>query len=263
MPFPPTPSITPSNTPTSSVTPSNTPTNTPSGTQCPGLSPTPTNTLTPTITPSSTNLPTIYLSMCLPPTIPANGIVYNCFIARTSADCSGSTINVPEYVQFYGDIYIFLDGEWVAFGDGYGYINSGQSCNCDAYNDFGLDLTGYSLSATTTLLIPSASTLANYVVTGPCFEPSCLTCITPTPTPTITQTPSVTPTATPTPTPPCLSTNYRLFNETASPLSWEGIDCSGNGVGGTILGGQQADTGCIQNGTLIEGSLTIVSSTPC
>jgi hypothetical protein len=110
---------------------------------------------------------------------------------------------------------------------------------------------------------------------------SCITPPTPTPTPTNTPTISVTPTntatpaetptntptntstPTPTTTPPCLSTNYRLFNETASPLDWVGLDCAGNGVGGTILGGQQADTGCIQNGTLVEGSLTIVSSTPC
>jgi hypothetical protein len=193
---------TPSNTPTitSSVTPSNTscpiltPTPTPSVTRTPTL--TPTNTQTPTLTPSQTTLPTIYLSMCLPPTIPVDGIVYNCFIARSSADCSGSTVSVPEYVQFFGDIYIFLDGEWVVFGDGYGYINSGQTCNCDGYNDFGLDLTGFSLSATTNLLTPSASTLANYVVTGPCFEPACSTCIAVTPTPTTTFTP------TPSPTPP-------------------------------------------------------------
>ena len=246
MPFPPTPSITPSNTPTSSVTPSNTPTNTPSGTQCPGLSPTPTNTLTPTITPSSTNLPTIYLSMCLPPTIPADGIVYNCFIARSSADCSGSTVSVPEYVQFFGDIYIFLDGEWVVFGDGYGYINSGQTCNCDGYNDFGLDLTGLSLSATTTLLTPSASTLANYVVTGPCFEPECSTCITPTPTPTMTPTPTITPsltptltpTTTPSPTPICCYqyeiTNYYTTSQTVFFTNCDGtpgsVSAAGNGL---------------------------------
>jgi hypothetical protein len=42
MPFPPTPSQTPSNTPTPSITPSNTPSYTPTGTVCPELTPTPT-----------------------------------------------------------------------------------------------------------------------------------------------------------------------------------------------------------------------------
>lgn len=61
MPFPPTPSITPSVTPTKSVTPSITPTITPSQTSCPDASPTqtPTNTITPTLTPSQTPTNTI------------------------------------------------------------------------------------------------------------------------------------------------------------------------------------------------------------
>lgn len=64
MPFPVTPSQTPSNTPTSSVTPSNTPTITPTQTNCPEASPTPTAsiTLTPTrtadVTPTNTSTPT-------------------------------------------------------------------------------------------------------------------------------------------------------------------------------------------------------------
>ena len=98
---------------------------------------------------------------------------------------------------------------------------------------------------------------------------------TPTPTPTLTATPTPTPTPgepTPTPTPtltptpsstPCNAADYLLFNETASPISWTALDCSGAGVGGTINGGQQGNTGCVQVGTLSEGSLTIVSSTPC
>lgn len=53
MPFPPTPSITPSNTPTSSITPSNTPTITPTQSTCPSGTP----TQTPTMTPTPTNLP--------------------------------------------------------------------------------------------------------------------------------------------------------------------------------------------------------------
>ena len=56
MPFPPTPSNTPSNTATPSVTPSNTATVTPTSSVCPGLTPTatPTPSFTPTETPTMT-----------------------------------------------------------------------------------------------------------------------------------------------------------------------------------------------------------------
>jgi hypothetical protein len=75
---------------------------------------------------------------------------------------------------------------------------------------------------------------------------------------------SLGPTPTPTPTPTlCPSTDYLLFNETAGSLSWTAQDCNGNPVGNSIPGGQQANTGCVANGTLSEGSLTIVSSTSC
>jgi hypothetical protein len=223
MPFPPTPSITPSNTPTSSVTPSNTPTNTPSGTQCPGLSPTPTNTMTTT------------------PTITPSSTPCPCV-------CGAEVINNNEFSITY------------SYVDCYDITYSGT------------------IAGSSTLILPcieptiyvkfgSITTSATAIITyGACITP-----VTPTPTATNTPTISVTPTLTatntltptPTSTPPCLSTNYLLFNETASPLSWTGLDCAGNGVGDTIPGGQQANTGCIQNGTLVEGSLTIVSSTPC
>lgn len=60
MPFPPTPSITASNTPTPSITSSVTPTLTPTGTACPELTPsaTPTISVTPSITASNTATPT-------------------------------------------------------------------------------------------------------------------------------------------------------------------------------------------------------------
>jgi uncharacterized delta-60 repeat protein len=105
------------------------------------------------------------------------------------------------------------------------------------------------------------------IIYGSCGEPP-----TPTPTPTVTQTqtstPAITPTPTntntPTPSPsPCLTTNYLLFNETGTPQSWTALDCANNVIGDTIPAGQQANTGCVQNGTLSEGSNTIVSSTPC
>ena len=54
MPFPPTPSVTSSNTPTPSVTASQTPTYSPTGTVCPGATPTATETPTQTQTQTST-----------------------------------------------------------------------------------------------------------------------------------------------------------------------------------------------------------------
>jgi hypothetical protein len=54
MPFPPTPSQTPSNTPTPSITASQTPSYTPTGTVCPGLTPTATRTPTQTQTQTGT-----------------------------------------------------------------------------------------------------------------------------------------------------------------------------------------------------------------
>lgn len=59
MPFPPTPSNSPSNTPTPSITASNTPTLTPTGTPCPEVTATntPTISVTPSITASNTATP--------------------------------------------------------------------------------------------------------------------------------------------------------------------------------------------------------------
>lgn len=68
MPFPKTPTPTPSVTPTLSLTPSITPTQTPTSTVCPGLTPTATQTptLTPSITP--TNTPTLTKTPTVTPT---------------------------------------------------------------------------------------------------------------------------------------------------------------------------------------------------
>ena len=70
MPFPPTPSNTPSNTPTPSITASVTPTQTPTGTVCPGLTPTntPTISLTPSITSSPSNTPSMTATNTQTPT---------------------------------------------------------------------------------------------------------------------------------------------------------------------------------------------------
>lgn len=266
MPFPPTPSNTPSNTPTPSVTPSNTPTVTPSSSSCPTTA-TPTPSITPTITPSATNPPTIYLHTCLPDVVPADGRVYLCVYATSESGCTGSTTTVLNQIGFTDDVGVIVDGEFVPFYSMAGcvYLYPGQSCNCDCYGDFGSELSGYTLSAVTYPIFVSGTPLANYVDDVDCYTPECAQCI-PTPTPTLTQTmtPTATPTITPTITPSaCVAADYLLFNETGSPLSWTGIDCNGNGVGDTIPGGQQASTGCIQVGSLSEGSLTIVSTTPC
>jgi len=80
---------------------------------------------------------------------------------------------------------------------------------------------------------------------------------------TTTSTTTSTSTTTTTTAAPCSSTDYLLFNETGSPLSWTGLDCNDNSIGNTINSGQQAYTGCVKDGTLSEGSLTIVSSVAC
>lgn len=105
----------------------------------------------------------------------------------------------------------------------------------------------------------------------PSPTPTSTPLLSPTPTPTIgttpTQTPSHSPTPEPTPTPSstpgCPERNYLLLNETLSPLSWTAELCSGGYSGDTITGGDAAFTGCVKDGTLVEGSLTIISSLPC
>jgi len=84
----------------------------------------------------------------------------------------------------------------------------------------------------------------------------------PSPTPTNTTTPTITPTPSETPG-QCQETDYLLFNETGSPLNWSGLECDDTIVGGTINGGQSAYTGCIKNGTLVPGSLTIGGAFAC
>jgi hypothetical protein len=96
--------------------------------------------------------------------------------------------------------------------------------------------------------------------------------LTPSPTATIGLTPSQTPepTSTPTNTPTpsatpgrCIEVDYLLFNETGSPITWSALTCEESIVGGTINGGQSAFTGCVKEGALVPGSLTIAGSFPC
>jgi hypothetical protein len=241
MPFPPTPSITPSNTPTSSITPSNTPTNTPSGTQCPGLSPTPTNTLTPTITPSSTPPPLIYINLCIPSTLPFDGFVPLCFYSQTTPDCNGTRINITEEIFIVGDLYVIYEGEPISICGGFfGSMSADTSCNCSSGCIFESGTTGITLSAVTYGLYPPTLP-TNYVIGNVCYD-DCLPCETPTPTPTVTQTPSVTPTLTPTttpsPTPICCYqyeiTNYYTTSQTIFFTNCDGtpgsVSAAGNGL---------------------------------
>lgn len=233
MPFPPTPSQTASNTPTPSITASNTPTQTPSGSNCIGTSPTPTPsiTATPTITPSSTPCPCV---------------------------CGASVVNNELFTLAYSYIDCYNN-----FFSGTIPVSGTLVLPCIEGNEIYVKYGSIQTSGSSTITYGSCITPATPTPTPTATS----TPISPTPTATQTETPSNTPTntATPTPTvtPPCPSTNYRLFNELNIPLDWSALDCAGNGVGGTIAGGQQADTGCVQNGTLVEGSLTIASSTPC
>ena len=381
--------------PTPSNTPSNTPSVTPSNTSCPIITPTATTTLTPTPT---TSTPVIYINLCVPQVVPADGRIPICIYSQTTSDCNGTRTNVSELTSLVGDLYIILEGESLGICGGIlGTISAGTSCDCTSYCDAGAELSGFTVSATTSNLFPFTLP-SNYVLGSICYD-NCVSCVTPTPTPTLTPTLSVTPTTTPcpcvcgasienqsetsityqytncfdvvfsgtilpsatlvlpcgdssiyvkwnsittsgpatiiygscgeppsvspTPTPtvtptiesgdfllqedsflilqengfailldvplptqtptltstptltatptltpttssvPCDAADYLLFNETGGSLSWTALDCNGNGVGNTIPAGQQANTGCVQVGTLSEGSLTIVSSTPC
>ena len=289
MPFPPTPSNTPSNTATPSNTPSNTPSVTPSNTSCP-ITPTltPTLTQTPTITPTSTTPPTVYLNLCLPEFVPENGIIELSFYSQVSPDCNSERINVDQTVGLNYDLYLcfppYASEDCFNICPAYVALTAGTSCNssvfCDGTGFEGLLVSGITIGN----IFPVPTGSINYQIGTICYS-GCTPCTTPTPTPTLTPTttPTLTPTTTPTLTPtitststptptvtqtptattPCDAADYLLFNETGSPLSWTALDCNGNGVGDTIPGGQQANTGCIQVGTLVEGSLTIVSSTPC
>jgi hypothetical protein len=257
--------------PTPSNTPSNTPSVTPSSTSCPNFTPTATATLTPTPT---TSTPVIYINLCVPQVVPADGRIPICIYSQTTSDCNGTRTNVSELTSLVGDLYVIFEGEpFTICGGILGTISAGTSCDCTAYCDAGPELSGLTVSAVTNNLFPFTLP-SNYVLGSICYD-SCNPCSTPTPTPTLTSTatptltvtststPTPTPTLTPTSTIPCDAADYLLFNETASPLSWTALDCNGNGVGNTIPGGQQASTGCVQVGTLVEGSLTIVSTTPC
>jgi hypothetical protein len=222
------------------------------------LTPTP----TPTVTPSSTPLSTVYLSFCYNPNIPQDTFEIPLYFYADTV--SGSCGSSPYVVQEQVSAYIEICDDTASCIQGTLTLYSGQSINCEASASLpGTTVTGGTFQF---LIVPTGSTIANYVLNGICSSVSCISCPSPTPTQTPTNTPTVTPTNTNTPTVTptvCVQLDYLLFNETASPLSWTALDCNGNGVGDTINGGQQANTGCIQLGTLSEGSLTIVSSTPC
>ena len=266
MPFPPTPSNTPSNTATPSNTPSNTPTNTPSGTSCPN----PTLTLTPTLTMTPTTPQTIYMNLCLPSVVPEDGIIDIYYYSQVSPDCASERVNVDQTIGLNFDIFVceppYGPDNCVSFCPGYIVLTAGTSCN-SSFCNVGIELAGFLMSGQTYEIfpIPTGSSI-NYEIGIICTGSTCAPCITPTPTPTLTHTPTLTSTPTVTPTltrSACVAADYLLFNETGSPLSWNGLLCNGNGIANTIAGGQQASTGCLQVGSLNEGSLTIVSTTPC
>jgi hypothetical protein len=247
MPFPPTPSITPSNTPTSSVTPSNTPTNTPSGTQCPDLTPTPTAT----ITPSTTMIPNIYMNACLPSVVPEDGIVNFCLYSQVNADCGGERTPVLENISVFYQLYLCVppeEGGCIAIVAPNITLTAGTSCNCDNFYELGASSSGITLSAITYGIFPAPSgTNANYIVGNICYD-DCALCETPTPTPTITSTPTLTPTlsitptltptTTPSPTPICCYqyeiTNYYTSSQTVFFTNCDGtpgsVSAAGNGL---------------------------------
>jgi hypothetical protein len=159
MPFPPTPSQTPSNTPTPSITPSNTPSYTPTGTVCPGLTPTATPTTTLTSTPTPTNTATPNATSTPTQTQTQTGTV---------TPTPTSTISCYTCQQFYNNSF---ETQTVNYRD----------CDGTFYYDFEIEVGEFICIRPGTLSGPGADNL-DYVFDcgGTC----------PTPTPTNTQTPT-------------------------------------------------------------------------
>lgn len=153
MPFPVTPSNTPSVTPTKSVTPSITPTNTPTSTNCPAPSQTrtPNATTTHTITPSqtATNTPTITTSPTTTPTITNTPTTTSTFPVTPSTtpefdyyladvwDCSTCTVVQTNFLVAFsqGSIVTINGSRWYipeSGPNGYSYQTVGASTSGNA-----------------------------------------------------------------------------------------------------------------------------------
>ena len=187
MPFPPTPSVTPSNTPTSSVTPSVTPSITPTSQSCfpetptptptvtptSGITPTPTVTITstPTNTPTPTGLPNIYISVCLNPVLDAGGCVYIVTYADYSPNAFGSD---PAIVQDDLTLLTTLTDNVYDQTTYYPFILSGQSVNCNIICGGGPD--GIVSSYTIEAINPNTGLTANYLAGGTSITGNCATC---------------------------------------------------------------------------------------
>lgn len=182
MPFPPTPSNSPSNTPTPSITASQTPTNTPTGTQCPDITRTPTSTPTATIS-FKTYLVDTYDCDC-------NLLLINQILIVTPPPLAIGT-----YFTFNNNLNI----KFLTVGE----------ISYPGYHDY--DARNYTAS--------NGSPICDLV---PCFTVSSTPTPTPTTTPTSTpaSTQEVTPTPTPTPTSGS-SCNCEYYSFTISALDVE------------------------------------------
>lgn len=127
MPFPPTPSVTPSNTPTSSVTPSNTPSNTPTQTICPTSTPTSTPTPTTTMTPTPTMTP----APCI-----CFGLVSDELFTIDYIDCYGEFQNAIAVETF--------PGQWTIYVCAYSYTLTSGTIDEENTNDCFLTEGGWS-----------------------------------------------------------------------------------------------------------------------
>jgi hypothetical protein len=167
MPFPPTPSVTSSNTPTPSVTASQTPTYSPTGTVCPGLTPTATSQPTPTTTPTPSVTPTINPTPSVTATntsTPTNTpsetpIVTYIYLGRTTPDAGNSGDACSSYLTVRP--YYSLKPSLLAITVGDRFYDSYPSTPTDGQNNwialkssgvgvafsFQIDINGYVIQA--------------------------------------------------------------------------------------------------------------------
>lgn len=251
MPFPPTPSITPSNTCTPSITASNTPTLSPTRTVCPT---TPSNTPTISITPSFT--PTISITPSNTPTInitPSNTSTQTQTPSQTQTqtrtpDATPTMTPTPsttfECLCFSSATVTVYTAGNITFNDCYGN---------PTIENFGPGVAQTYGDGTFCIQKDTNGGTAEYIIIS--YNDCC--------TPSIT--PSATPNSTPTQTPSggdftnCVE--YEIDN-TGQPtdITWSALNCiTGEPIGGTVLANSIANTVCVVNGTISTTGSPIIS----
>lgn len=270
MPFPVTPSNTPTNTPTQSVTPSNTPTNTPTQSSCPQATPTPTSTITatPGFTASVTPTPTI---------TPSNTPSQTATQTATPTLTQTPTSTIPECLCFSSVTVDVTSAGSITFDSCIDEpliesVNTGNNqtiyfSDCIQKNTNG-GTAEYSIISYNDCCVPSVTPSPTPTFTStPTQTPTITSTSTQTPTPssTIGSTPSQTPTQTQTPTATsggtfiCECWSFENTNEASADVQWD--DCNGGPSLQTIPAGNTIYK-CVVSGSTPTGDPGVVL-TPC